>query len=168
MLTVANGFAAVDKEQAMTAQSKLIIAAACALAFAAPAAQAAGDPVHIFVNLGSVANERMILPPETTLRVGHTYQFVVSNPSEETHVVSAPELAANADTVEIRTDDELGERAIKGSPSAAIAKGIPVAPGQMLQWTLTPRMAGTFKFGCEEPQHKASGMTQTVRVVAGT
>lgn len=151
----------------MNAPSKLVMAAACALVFGAPAAQAAGNPVHIFVNLGNVANERMIVPPEVTLRVGHTYQFVVSNPSEEVHVVAAPELAASADTSEVRTYPLRRDRVMLPSPTAVISKGIPVEPGHVLHWTLTPRMAGTFKFGCDQPQHKADGMSQTVRVVAG-
>lgn len=150
----------------MKTPSKLLMTAACAFVFGASPAQA-GDPIHIFVNLGLVSIPRMIHPTEATLRVGQTYQYVVSNPSEEVHVVSAPELAASADTLEVRADSLHGARVKSSSRVTAISTGISVAPGEMLHWTFTPRVAGTFKFGCDQQEHKAAGMTHTVRVIAG-
>ena len=126
-----------------------------------PATQAHDrSPIVVFISFGTLENELKVFPRELTLEAGELYQLVVSNPSENNHVVVAPEFAATA----------LTKKLLKSSPridypAASLTTGISVQPGHMMEWTFTPLKEGTYKFGCDEPVHAAAGMHATIKVV---
>ena len=146
----------------MNAPLKIMAAAACGLLLGLPAAQATDESVYVFSSVGSGDNDRTINPRELTLQVGQSYQFVVSNPSTEKHVIAAPELAQSADTREIVAWAPRADYT-----TASMTAGIPLQPGQMVEWTFTPLKEGSYKFGCHEEPHASAGMQSTVKVVAG-
>ena len=133
------------------------------LAVGLPAAWAEVMPIRHFINLGTVGNELIVTPAEVTLRVGMTYQLVVSNPSETKHVVSAPELLATTTTTKLVTLSPSAEH-----PAASLKAGVSMQPGAMMEWTFTPNKEGTYKFGCDTPAHAAAGMSTRIRVVSGS
>ena len=148
----------------MNALVKVMAAmAAPLLAVGLPAAWAEVMPIRHFVNLGTVGNELTVTPPEVTLRVGETYQFVVSNPSQAKHVVSAPELLATTKTAKLATSSPWVEH-----PAASLKAGISMQPGAMMEWTFTPNKVGTYKFGCDTPAHAVAGMHMRIRVIGGS
>ena len=84
----------------MKAPLKILSAAVCGLLLGLPAARAE-IPIYVFINAGSAGNEIAFFPRELRLKVGEVYRFVVSNPSENIHVVAAPELAATVQTTQL-------------------------------------------------------------------
>ena len=145
----------------MKAPLKIVAAAVCGLLLGLPAAQAGDMPISQFINIGTAANELTVHPQELRLKVGETYRFVVSNPSQQIHVVAAPELAAAATTVDLMI---VGQKLGVDAPSLDISTGITLQPGQMILWTFTPLGEGIYKFGCDDPVHAAAGMHTMVRV----
>jgi len=145
----------------MKAPLKILAAAVCGLLLGLPAAQAGDLPIHEFINIGTAGNELAVHPHALQLNVGETYQFVVSNPSQQIHVVAAPELAATATTVDLMI---LGQKLGVDAPSLDISTGITLQPGQMILWTFTPLGEGVYKFGCDDPVHSAAGMHTMVEV----
>lgn len=146
----------------MNALVKLTAATAgLLLAVGFPASWAEVTPIRHFINLGTVGNELIITPAEVTLRVGETYQLVVSNPSEAKHVVSAAELLAVTKTEKLVTLAPWVEH-----PAASLKAGLSVQPGAMMEWTFMPNKEGTYKFGCDTPDHAAAGMHMRIRVVS--
>jgi uncharacterized cupredoxin-like copper-binding protein len=141
----------------MATMAGLLLAVRC------PAAWAEEMPIRHFINLGTVGNELIITPAEVTLRVGETYQFVVSNPSEAKHVVSAAELLAATKTAKLVTLSPSVEH-----PAASLKAGVSVQPGAMMEWTFTPNKVGTYKFGCDTPAHAVAGMHMRIRVIGGS
>lgn len=148
----------------MSARVKVMAAmAGLLLAVGFPAAWAEVTPIRHFVNLGTVAGDELtVTPAEVTLRVGQTYQLVVSNPSEAKHVVSAPELLATTTTARLVTLSPSVEH-----PAASLKAGVSMQPAAMMEWTFTPNKEGTYKFGCDTPAHAAAGMHMRIRVVSG-
>ena len=126
----------------------------------------ATSPHYVLINLGSASNDLAVYPSQMTLKAGVVYQFVVSNPSTDTHVLAAPELAASANTTELTRLSTWPQRAAERivDPTATLSKGIWVLPGQVLEWTFTPTKVGSYKFGCESRAHSAAGMFSTVTV----
>jgi len=146
----------------MNAPIKILAAAVCGLLLGLPAALAGEMPIRHFINLGTAQDPLTIHPRGLTLQVGETYQFVVSNPSKEQHVVAAPELAAMVKTAELTTE---GLPRLKlAVPALDIATGITLQPGQMIEWTFTPLVEGAYKFGCNDPAHAAAGMHTMIDV----
>ncbi|MDH3310769.1 MAG: plastocyanin/azurin family copper-binding protein [Gammaproteobacteria bacterium] len=121
------------------------------------------SPEPIFINSGTVNNDLLFHPPELTLKEGVLYKFVISNPSNHKHVVAAPELAASSRTTELM---KVSPRISYSDASSSLAKGIPLQPGEMLEWTFTPTKEGTYKFGCNKSSHAAAGMHSMVTVRA--
>jgi len=98
------------------------------------------------------------------LKVGETYQFVVSNPSKQEHVVAAPELAATVKTAELTTEGL--PRLDLPVPALDMRTGITLQPGQLIEWTFIPLAEGSYKFGCDDPVHAAAGMHAMVEVIS--
>jgi len=144
----------------MNALLKVLAASASVLLLGLPAARAEVTPIHHFINLGTVGNELTVTPTVLTLRVGETYQLIVSNPSESEHVVAAPELVATTTTTGLLTLSPTAEHS-----TASLTAGLPVRPGQMMEWTFMPTREGTYKFGCDNPAHAAAGMHMRIKVV---
>lgn len=146
----------------MNAPLNILATAVCGLLLGLPAAQADEIPIRMFINLGDTQNELTIHPSALRLQVGETYQFVVSNPSREEHVVAAAELAASVKTVVLAVQaPKLGVIL----PTLDMTTGITLQPGQIIEWTFTPLAEGIYKFGCDEPVHAAAGMHAMVEVV---
>jgi len=126
----------------------------------------ATSPHYVFINLGTASNDLAVYPSELTLKAGVVYQFVVSNPSTDAHVLAAPELAASANTTQLTRVSTRPRRAHESvsDPTATLSKGMRVLPGEMLEWTFTPTKVGRYKFGCESRAHAAAGMFSTVTV----
>ena len=171
----------------MNAPLKILAAAVCGLLLGLPAAQAddywamqvdeysvqprdvppltaqadEGWPVtDVFIHFGTADNEWTVSPPELTLQAGEIYRIVVINPSEKSHVVAAPELAAAGLTTSL----------LKGTPrvdypTASISAGISVRPGQLMEWSFMPIKEGRYKLGCENLIHALSGMHAMIEVV---
>jgi len=171
----------------VNAPLKILAAAVCGLLLGLPAAQAddywamqvddysvqprdvsllaaqadEGWPVtDVFIYFGTSANELAVFPPALTLQAGELYRILVINPSENKHVVAAPELAATGLTTSL----------VKGLadvdyPAANITAGISVGPGQEIEWTFMPLQEGTYKLGCENRFHAAAGMHAMIKVV---
>lgn len=145
----------------MKAPLKNLAAAVCGLLLGLSAAQAGVLPIHQFINMGTAGDEFTVYPHQLTLRVGETYQFVISNPSKHIHVVAAPELAATGITEQlVITGQKIGVAA----PSLDIQTGITMEPGQVILWTFTPLSEGVYKFGCDDPVHAAAGMEAMIQV----
>jgi len=145
----------------MRAPFRILAAAVCGLLLGLPAAQAGDMPIRQFINIGTAKNELTVYPHELQLNVGENYQFVVSNPSKQIHVIAAPELAATVTTVDLAISGEgLGVNA----PSLDMTTGITLQPGQMILWTFTPLGEGVYKFGCDDPVHAKAGMHTMVEV----
>lgn len=160
----------------MKASLKILSAAVCSLLLGLPAAQAE-TPIHVVINAGTVGNELVVSPRELTLKVGEVYRFVVSNPSENIHVVAAPELAATVHTTQLVKIGlpRLGLDEGRGGPvpsprvdwpNPGISEGISLQPGQMIEWTFTPVAKGKYKFACNDTVHAAAGMHATVEVIS--
>ena len=146
----------------MRAPLKILAAAVCGLLLGLPAVQAGEMPIHQFINMGTAENEFSVYPHALMLKVGETYQFVVSNPSKEIHVVAAPELAATVKTTQLAiTGEKLGVAA----PPLDLMTGITMQPGQIVLWTFTPLDEGVYKFGCDDPVHAAAGMQAMIEVM---
>jgi len=143
----------------MNALSKILAAAVCGLLLGLPAAQAE-IPVYVFINVGTVGDELTVFPGELTLKEGTVYKFVVSNPSDTTHIVAAPELAATVKTTELT----IGSPRLDW-PTPGISEGISLPAGQMIEWTFTPTKEGRYKFGCDDPVHAAAGMHAMINIV---
>ena len=151
----------------MKAPLKILAAALCGLLLGLPAALAGEDdywPItDVYVQFGGEGDELMVSPSELTLQAGELYRIVPINPSELTHVVAAPELAAKGLTTEV----------VRGfedvfNPKMSIAKGIELGSGQTIEWTYMPLEEGTFKLGCEDTVHAAAGMHAMIKVVYET
>lgn len=148
----------------MNAPFKFLAAVVSGLLLGLPATQAQDDyfPVtDVFIQFGTQGNELKVFPPELTLQVGELYRIVIINPSENDHIVAAPELAAMGVTTSL----------LKGTPrvdyaTGTIAAGISVRAGQMMEWTFMPLEKGIYKFGCDAPDHAAAGMHTTINVVS--
>lgn len=145
----------------MNAPFKILAAAVSGLLLGLPAAQADEyfPMTDVFVHFGTGQNELTVNPPDLTLQVGELYRIIVINPSENTHVVAAPELAMTGNTIDL----------LKGTPRVdflpgKIAAGISLQPGQMMEWTFMALEAGTYKLGCDDPVHALSGMHTTIKV----
>jgi len=121
------------------------------------------SPEPIFINSGTVNNDLLFHPPELTLKEGVLYKFVISNPSNHKHVVAAPELAASSRTTELVKLSKI-TKVNYSSASSSLANGIPLQPGEMLEWTFTPNKEGAYKFGCNTQPHAAAGMHSMVTV----
>lgn len=146
----------------MNAPSKMLAAAVCGLLLGLPAALGGELPIRLFINLGTAEDSLTVHPQELTLQVGEIYQFVVSNPSGQEHVVAAPELAATVRTAELATEGL--PRLDLPMPALDITTGITLQPGQMIEWTFTPLAEGIYKFGCDDPVHAAAGMHTMIDV----
>ena len=83
----------------MKALLKILAAASCVLLLGLAPAQADEGVTDVFIQLGTAENKLIIHPCEVTLQVDAFYRFVVSNSSETTHIVAAPELRLNAWTL---------------------------------------------------------------------
>lgn len=123
------------------------------------------SPENIFINSGTGNNDLIFSPPEMTLKSGVLYKFVISNPSNHKHVVAAPELAENSRTTEL-VKLSTGSKVNYPSANSSLANGIPLEPGEMLEWTFTPNKEGAYKFGCNTQPHAAAGMHSMVKVRA--
>lgn len=138
---------------------RVLAAAVCGLFLGVPAALGGDIPIYHFINFGNTGDELTVHPHVLTLRVGETYQFVVSNPSKQRHVVAARDLMAAVKTTQLT----------RGMPPVAwpypgMSEGIPLRPGQIVEWTFTPLAEGIYKFGCDKPGHAAAGMHVTIQV----
>lgn len=147
----------------MNALCKILAGMVCGLLVGLPSALAGDDDyfplTDVFIHVGTHDNKLTVSPPALTLRVGELYRLVVINPSETTHIVAAPEIAA----ISLTTDLVTGTPRVD-YPTRTIAAGISVRPGQLMEWTLMPLEKGTYKFGCDDPVHAAAGMHTTVTV----
>jgi len=121
------------------------------------------SPVHIFINTGTGTNDMIVFPPELTLKADVLYRFVISNPSNHKHVVVAPELAAGSRTTELVKMSPISSINYS-SANSSLTRGIPLKPGEVLEWTFTPNMQGAYKFGCNDQTHAAAGMHAMVTV----
>lgn len=149
----------------MNAPFTILAAAMCSLLVGLPAAlafdgQDAWPVTDVFMHLGTGANGLAVSPPQLTLKAGELYRIVVINPSENDHIVAAPELASTGVTTSL----------LKGTPrvdypASLINAGIAVRPGQLVEWTFMPLEAGTYTFGCDNPSHAAAEMDATIKVV---
>lgn len=145
----------------MKAPLKILAAVVCGLLLGLPGAQAGDQPIRQFINMGTAENELAVHPHELMLQVGETYQFVVSNPSQQIHVVAAPELAAKVKTEELRIT---GRKIDVVAPDLDMVTGITLQPGQIIEWTFMPLDEGAYKLGCDDPVHAAAGMHTTIEV----
>ena len=145
----------------MNAPLKILAAAICVLLLGLPAARADEEVTDVFVQLGTVEKELVIHSRKVTVEVGGFYRFVVSNSSESTHIVAAPELRLKAWTIGMMywtpTLDD---------PPLILPEKISLHPGEMMVWIFTPLEEGSYKFGCDDPVHAAAGMHTMINVVS--
>lgn len=146
----------------MNAPFRILAAAVCGLLLGLTAAQARDNPIFQFINLGTAEDELTVHPHELMLKVGETYQLVVSNPSKQIHVVAAPGLEAAVNTSRLTIG---GARLNVPAPALDMFTGITLQPGQIIEWTFTPLNEGVYKFGCDDPVHAAAGMHTMIEVV---
>lgn len=110
----------------MKAPLKIVAAALCGMLLGFPVAQADEYfPVNeVFIQLGMGEQELVIYPHDLTLQAGEIYRLVVTNPTETTHVVAAPELEAVALTTDLSVQaGELNKYVIinPGEPTPVVA-----------------------------------------------
>ena len=145
----------------MNTPLKFLAAAMCVLLLGLPAAQADEEVTDVFIQLGTVENELIIHPRQVTVEVGAFYRFVVSNSSESTHIVAAPELRLKVWTIGMMywtpTLDE---------PPLVLPEKISLHSGEMMVWIFMPLEEGTYKFGCDDPVHAAAGMHTIIKVIS--
>lgn len=146
----------------MNASFKFLAAAVCGMLLGLPAAQADQNwpMTDVFIHFGTADNELYVSPNQLTLKVGEIYRVVVINPSEERHIISAPEFAETVLTTDL----------LKGTPRvdypvASIRKGIMVGPGELIEWTFMPIAEGQYKFGCTIPFHAEADMYVAIDAV---
>jgi len=148
----------------MNAPLKIFVAAVCAFLLGLPAAR--GDdywPVrYVFIHFGTGASELTVSPIMMTLQLGELYRIFIMNPSENSHVVTASELAATGLTMSL-----LKETPRVDYPSEEITTGIPLLPGQVITWTFMPLEEGVYKLGCANPLHASAGMYAMIIVRGG-
>lgn len=139
----------------MNALFKIVAAGVCGLLFGLPAAQADEywPMTDVFIHFGTADNKLRVTPDKLLVQVGEIYRVVVINPSDEPHIVAAPEFAGK-----VLTTDLLSGTPTVDHPTQSIYKGIMVQPGQMLEWTFMPIETGQYKFGCTIPFHAEADM----------
>lgn len=147
----------------MNAPLKMLAGALCGLLLGLPAAQADEYfPVDdVYIQVGSEQNPMIIEPGEVTLRVGEVYRFIISNPSNITHVVAAPEFRQTVVTTELFKWTPMLDY-----PGLVLSAGILLHPGEMMEWAFVALEEGAYKFGCDDPVHAAEGMHTIVNVVS--
>lgn len=147
----------------MNAPLKFLAAALCGLLLGLPAAHAEDYfPISdVYIQLGAEGDPMVIEPAEVTLRVGEVYRFVVTNPSDITHIVAAPEFRQTVVTTEL-----LKWTPTLDYPALVLSAGISLHSGEMMEWTFVALEEGKFKFGCDDPVHAAAGMHTIVNVVS--
>ncbi|MDH3438215.1 MAG: hypothetical protein OEN48_14660 [Betaproteobacteria bacterium] len=145
----------------MNAPLRILAVALCGLLLALPAAQADEYwPVtDVYIHFGRGTNELKVSPTALAVELGELYRIII-NPSENEHIVAAPELAAMGLTTSL----------LKGMPwvyypTEEITAGISVLPGQIIAWTFMPLEQGTYKLGCANPSHASAGMHAMVIVL---
>ncbi|NCF26920.1 MAG: hypothetical protein GWP69_06040 [Gammaproteobacteria bacterium] len=137
----------------------VLAAAVCGMLLGFPGAQAADtwpvvtswDAVDVSVRLATARGELVVQPGEFNLRAGELYRFVIVNDSGVKHSLSAPKLA--------------GKVLISDLASTNIVSGVVMRPGERVEWYLMPVTEGTYKFGCANSVHAASGMETTMHVL---
>jgi len=145
----------------MNALLRILAAAMCVLLLGLPPARADEGVTDVFIQLGTAENELIIHPREVTLQVDTLYRFVVSNPSQSTHIVAAPELRLNAWTIGMMYwISELDD------PPLVFPEKISLHPGEMMVWIFVPLVEGTYKFGCDDPVHAAAEMHTMIKVIS--
>ncbi len=135
----------------------------CGLLLGLPTAQAESIE-FVYINVGETGHELTVWPGQVTLEAGELYRFVVSNPSEDIHVVAAPELAATVKTEELRIGELL--RLDVPAPPLDMTTGITLQPNMTIEWTFTPLAEGVYKLGCDDPVHAAAGMHTMIDVIS--
>lgn len=147
----------------MNAPLKFLAAALCGLLLGLPAAHAEDYwPINdVYIQLGAEGNAMVIEPAEVTLRVGEVYRFIVSNPSDITHIVAAPEFRQTVVTTEL-----LKWTPTLDYPGLVLSAGISLHSGEMMEWTFVALEEGKYKFGCDDPVHAAAGMHTIINVVS--
>lgn len=117
------------------------------------------DQTDVLIELGTNQNDLMVYPGKLTLQTGKLYRFVVTNPSDMSHVVAAPEFGAMVLTSSLHKFPPSFDLA-----TADMAKGVLVRPGEMMEWYFMPINEGTYKFGCAKPTHASAGMHAMIEV----
>ncbi len=118
------------------------------------------DRTDKFIQFGEYQNDLMVYPGKLTLRKGELYRFIVINPTDMTHIVAAPEFSDKTLTSALMKTPASADLA-----KASLAEGIPVRPGEMMEWYFMPVQEGTYKFGCGTPAHAKAGMHAMVEVL---
>lgn len=147
----------------MNAPLKILAAALFGLLLGFSAAQADDYlPVtDVYIQVGTEQDPMVIEPGEVTLRIGEVYRFIVSNPSDVTHIVAAPAFRQTVVTSEL-----FKWTPTLDFPGLVLSAGISLHPGEMMEWTFVALEEGKYKFGCDDPVHAAAGMHTTVNVIS--
>jgi len=152
----------------MKTQLKIAALVVCSALVGLPSSQAADTwPVSsdweysdIYVQFGNGEDGLIVEPNKLTLQAGELYRIVFVNPSEQTHILSAPDLAGRVLTTDVRRypGDEI-------LPSPTGGELLALRPAQMIEWYLMPTTEGAFKFGCALPDHAKAGMEVAIEVL---
>jgi len=143
------------------ASLRILAAAMCVLLLGLPGAQADEGVTDVFIELGTVENGPTIHPREVTLEVGAFYRFIVSNTSQSTHNVAAPELRLTVWTIGM-----MYWTSAPDYPPLVLPEKISLYSGEMMVWIFMPLVEGTYKFGCDDPVHAAAGMHTMIKVIS--
>lgn len=146
----------------MKAQLKFAMTALCGMLLGFPAAQADEyfPSTSLYVELGTTEGGMAAFPGDMKLQVGELYRLVLTNPSQDQHVVLAPEFGHTMLTAGISNHPQRVDLR-----NASIAGGIGVRPGEMIQLYFVPFKEGRYKLFCEERAHTEGGMEVTMDVV---
>ena len=153
----------------MKTQLKVAALVVCSALVGLPTSQAA-DPwsvpsdwkySDVYVQFGNGEDALVVEPKKLTLQAGVPYRIVFVNPSEQTHILSAPDLAGRVLTTDVRRYpvDEVLPSPTGGELLAFLR------PAEQIEWYLMPTTEGTFKIGCALSDHAKAGMDVAIEVM---
>ncbi len=146
----------------------VLAAAVCGMLLGLPGAQAADtwpvpmnwDVKDVSIRLATGRGDFVIQPGEFNLKAGELYRLVVVNDSGVSHSLSAPEFAGK-----VLTTGLVKSPAGSDLTTMDIVSGVMMRPGERMEWYVMPVTEGTYKFGCGDAVHAASGMEAMIRVL---